>query len=438
MGNGRRLSVRSWLSLGAVGSAVFTMAACGTAPEAPTPKAPEATAPAAPAAPKAPADPVPSLVVVQAQFGKVDGRPAPMPARLALLRLHEGEFFEESFEDQDANVFHKAIPWAGGILTIGAERAPKPGHVKHWTRGDDGSWTDTVVWERAWDGSKFNRMRDIEVGDVNGDGKDELVVATHDRGVVAVGTGEGTSFEFVELHEKGDTFVHEIEIGDLNGDGTKEFYSTPSDRNRSSGVSQPGAVYQYTWDGSAYTHRPVVEFEDSHAKEILVTDVNGDGKDELYVVIEAHTVKGEDGKKQRVDPVRIVRYDEDGEGFKATTVSEIDDDQLRFLLAGDVDADGQAELIAASWKAGLFRLELQEDGTFKNMLIDEESSGFEHATHVADLDGDGKLEIYVAADDQKAFRQYIWNGTSFDRKTIADIGPSGRSFITWNIQDGSF
>ena len=32
--------------------------------------------------------------------------------------------------------------------------------------------------------------------------------------------------------------------------------------------------------------------------------------------------------------------------------------------------------------------------------IDADSSGFEHAAYVADLDGDGTLELYVAADDQ--------------------------------------
>ena len=32
---------------------------------------------------------------------------------------------------------------------------------------------------KSW-GGKFNRLRDIEVGDVDGDGKDELVLATED------------------------------------------------------------------------------------------------------------------------------------------------------------------------------------------------------------------------------------------------------------------
>ncbi len=385
---------------------------------------------------KAPTKPVPSLIVVQAQFGTVGGKPKPLPAKLTLFRFANGKYFDESFVDQDANVFHKAMAWRGGILTIGAEASPKPAHLKHWTRKGDG-WEAKTLWEVAWDGSKFNRMRDLEIGDVTGDGKDNLVIATHDRGVVAVGSeGADGEWTFAEFDEQADTFVHEIEIGDVDGDGKMEFYATPSERNKASGVSQPGSVYRYDFDGTGFKRSLVVDFVESHAKEILVTDIDGDGVDELYVVREAHRIK-EDGKTKRVDPVRIVRYTMEGGALKDKVVATIDDDQCRFLLAGDVDHDGQLELIAAAEHSGLWLLEPTADG-FENTLIDGNSGGFEHATHVADLDGDGKLEIYVAADKQKEFRRYVWNGKSFSRSFVANIGPAKNSHISWNIQDGVF
>lgn len=386
----------------------------------------------------APTEPVPSLIVVQAQFEK--GRP--LPARLVLLRRDkDNTFYEEAFEDPEANVFHKGVAWRDGILTIGAERSPKPATLKHWTRDAEGNWTAETLWSKAWEGSKFNRFRDIELADVNGDGKEDLVIATHDRGVVAVGSEVDGAWVFSEFDETADTFVHEIEIGDVDGDGKKEFYATPSARNRASGASQPGSVVRYDFMGPeaevAFVQSTVVDYEESHAKEILVTDIDGNGVDELYVVREGHVVKDK-GATKLVDPVRVVRFTKGEDGWIEETVASFEDKQSRFLLSGDVTNDGKTELILAGMKSGLWMLTLEEDGSLKPIQIDAKSGGFEHATHVADLDNDGKLEIYVAADEQKQFRQYIWSGENFKRTVIGDIGPAGRSYITWNIQDGVF
>ena len=83
-------------------------------------------------------------------------------------------------EDPDSNVFHKALPWDGGLLTIGGSQAL----LRTW-RFADGKWIAETRWNPKF-GGKFDRLRDIERGDVDGDGKDELVIATHDQGVIAI------------------------------------------------------------------------------------------------------------------------------------------------------------------------------------------------------------------------------------------------------------
>jgi hypothetical protein len=62
--------------------------------------------------------------------------------------------------------------------------------------------------------------------------------------------------------------------------------------------------------------------------------------------------------------------------------------------------------------------------------IDRDSSGFEHAANVADLDGDGTVELYVAADDQHELRRYTFKDGKFAREVI---GPLDAAVITWNI-----
>jgi hypothetical protein len=405
--------------------------ACGGPPAESVPTVEKKEAAVEPESPPVPAQealeggPYPGLLVSQAWFWKgSDGKPRPGPARLEILRKSGEEWIRTRLEDGDSNVFHKAMPYDGGILTIGAENAS----LKKWTFSD-GKWTQDLLWTKSW-GGKFNRLRDIEIGDVDGDGKDEFVIATHDAGVVAVlHPDEGNRVE--ELDQKADTFVHEIEIGDVDGDGKLEFFATPTDRNKAN-QSQGGSMVMYRWDGNAFVRSMVDPFGKTHAKEILAADIDGDGISELFSVVEAETIG-----KTIVKPVEVRQYSVTADGgFSPSVIATIDDRQMRFLVPGDFDHDGTIELVAAAMKSGLWLLDPGENG-WEVTSIDSESSGFEHTSYGADLDGDGKLELYVASDDQGEIRRYLWNAStsSFGRTKVADIPGST---ITWNIVSGEF
>lgn len=366
--------------------------------------------------------PYPALLVTQAWFWKDENDESQAgPARLEIWRQTPKGWERNRVEDSGSNVFHKAIPFEDGILTIGAEKAL----LKKWTFVD-GKWKAETLWEKSW-GGKFNRLRDIEVGDVDGDGKDELVLATHDAGVVAVANlAKGDDGKIIEMDKKADTFVHEIEIGDINGDGKLEFFATPSDRNQSK-KSQSGKVVMYRFDGKEYKRSIVDEYLKTHAKEILVADIDGDKKSEMFSVLEAQRVG-----KAIIKPVEFRQYIEQKDGsFTSTTIETLEDEQCRFFVPGDFNHDGSVDLIAAGYHSGLWLLE-QKDGKWSKTLIDKDSSGFEHTSYGADLNKDGKLELYVAADNQGSLNQYFWNveKKQFDKTKIGDIA---ENTFTWNI-----
>ncbi|MBN1771877.1 MAG: VCBS repeat-containing protein [Deltaproteobacteria bacterium] len=415
-----------------------TDAAAGPETPAPPPASDAAATPPGDAAAGAPApEKTPALLIVQSRFVdelQPDGttKPKPGPAALIVLRQVGAEWEPEELTDPDSNVFHKAVPFdpdgqGEAILTIGAVGA----YLKAW-RKRDGVWSATTLWHPTF-GGQIDRLRDLELGDVDGDGRPELVIATHDQGVVAVLSRRGETWEAVELDKRPDTFVHEVEIGDLDGDGKLEFFTTPSLPNVSNATRQGGGIDMYKWDGTTYARTPVVWSEEAHAKEILVADLDGDGRAALFAVLEAKTVAGQDCTKlPDFVPLRIPRYELEGGTFVERDPATVPDCMARFLAWGDVDGDGTNELVLATKNAGLWLLRRPERGDGTAEPIDADSGGFEHATLVADLDGDGTAEIYVAADAQHELRRYRWNAASrsFDRETILELGGDQ---ITWNV-----
>jgi hypothetical protein len=64
--------------------------------------------------------------------------------------------------------------------------------------------------------------------------------------------------------------------------------------------------------------------------------------------------------------------------------------------------------------------------------IDRESSGFEHAAILTDLDGDGIDELYVASDSHSEVRAYVWRDGTPHRELVY-AHPGKLSGFTWNI-----
>ena len=374
-------------------------------------------------------NPLPALALSQAWFMKdAQGKSKPGPARLEIWRRTPAGWFSSLLEDPESNVFHKAIIEEGrSVVTIGAMGAK----LKRWTYDENGKiWNQETLWSQSW-GGKFDRLRDIEIGDVDGDGLDEYVIATHDFGVVAVynpAKGDAKA-EIIEMDKKADTFVHEIEIGDIDGDGKKEFFATPSDRNKA-GVSQHGEVVMYKWDGKAYVRSIVDPGKGTHAKEILTADIDGDGKSELFSVQEAVL---ED--KKMVKPVTIRQYTRNAEGsFDFEEIAQIQDTMTRFIIAEDFDGDGTKEIIAAAKKTGLYRIVPGADG-WTVTQFDDQSSSFEHAILAFDSNRDSKPELFVAADNQQTLNRYDWQADTgtFKKTKIGKLQPS---VFTWNIASG--
>jgi len=379
----------------------------------------------------------PTLLLSQAQFFRNEnaepGKPRvrPGPARLVILRPSgDGKWSKEVIEDRESNVFHKAIIWTDplhpelghGILTIAAQRAA----IKFWRPTPDG-WQSRTLWQGEF-GGKWNRLRDVEIGDVTGDGKDDIVIVTHDQGVVLVLQQHGSTWQADEIDRKKDCIIHEVELADLDGDGRKEIYATPSQPNRFNNQAQPGAIVVYRYVDGGFKKNVVEAFKLRHAKEILACDPDGDGHPVLLA-----SVEGELGSRADAPPEAkrafVNRYRYVNGEYVGDVVGWLPDSMCRFLVMGDVDGDGKPDLVAATHKKGLWWAKVRP-GEWKFDLIEENSGGFEHATTLADLDGNGVMEIYVAADKQQEICRHTWTGSGWKTDVLADIDDDK---LTFNI-----
>lgn len=371
------------------------------------------------------------LVVTTSEFPLVNGQPStrPGPAKLmAMRRAGERWSMVTSIDDTDSNVFHKAMAFTvpggpSGILTIGGNAAA----LKLWRR-EGGQWRATTLWQTTFGGT-HNRLRDVEVANLDDDPEMELAIATHDQGVVAVVDFAGGQARAQEIDRAANIFVHEIEIGDVDGDRHPEIYATPSEPNRLQGGAQHGIVTRYVRREGRWVREVAADLGNRHAKEILVTDMDGDGRDELYVAVEALTT-GPNGATL-VEGVEIRRFVRGAEATARDVVARFDDRFMRFLAAGDVDGDGRKELVAAAFSTGLWMLRPGQ-GEWAKTSIDSQSGGFEHATVLVDLDGDRRVEIFAADDEHGALRRYTWADGAFQREVVAQRAVA-RTRLTWNL-----
>ncbi len=357
------------------------------------------------------------------------GPPVPLPAELEFIVRRGGEWVKTSLVDDESNVFHKAMAYQTptgetALLTGAGEKAV----LKLWTK-QAGVFTSQTLWQKDF-GGKFSRMRDLEVGDIDGNGTNVIAIATHDQGVVAIVRPKDGGYEVEELDQEKDTFVHEIELGDMDGDGTMEIYATPSEPNRLDGSHQSGVVVRYV-PSKGEGRVVVADLGDRHAKEILVHDIDGNGKDELYVIVEGQKNPNGKGLLHRTE---IRRYEADTPAAEGVVIAELDDRLGRFLTPSDLDGDGKKEIVAALFAKGLWWLRPGEDHTqkWRKKAIDRRSSSFEHAAIATDLDGDGRQELYVASDNDKQLRRYVWNGRRLVKEVIYER-TDDRSVLTWNI-----
>jgi len=244
----------------------------------------------------------------------------------------------------------------------------------------------------------------VAIGDLNGDGRLDLAVANRYPSLVCVllGNGDGTFRAKTDFGVGG--FPLSVAIGDLNGDGRSDLVTANS-------LSGTVSVLLGNGDGTFGAETDYVT--GSESSSVAIGDLNGDGRPDLAVA--------------SYNAVSVLLGNGDGTfGAEADFASGSSSD-LRSVAIGDLNADGKPDLAVASYNAVSVLLG-NGDGTLRAETEFGTGSG-PTSVVIGDLNADGKPDLAVANSVSSTVSVLAGNGDgTFGAKMDFGTG-SGPRFV---------
>jgi hypothetical protein len=211
----------------------------------------------------------------------------------------------------------------------------------------------------------------VYVADVNADGKPDLLVAGNGVSVL-LGNGDGT-FQTAVNYSAGGESATSVAVADVNGDGKLDVIANNGDVLLGNGDGTFQAAVTYGAGGSCVT----------------VADVNGDGKPDLLLITG--------------DGVSVLLGNGDGT-FQAAVSYPSGGESATSVAVGDVNGDGKPDILVANLcdisgncQNGTVGVLLgNRDGTFQAAVTYSSGGGYASSVVMGDVNGDGKPDLVVA------------------------------------------
>lgn len=304
---------------------------------------------------------------------------------------------------------------------------PAPGEVRPSAGAPYGAVPD-------WRNALRLQVAGLAFGDLDGDGRDDLAVATyrsnsfppyddwHDYAYLNL----GGSLEAAPSWRSDDArHSTKAAIADVDGDGFADLVVA-----RGGTSYDPGVVYFGSAQGLATTPGWQSQ-QPAWAVGMALADVDGDGRPDLV------TANQGNGSGDPHRPLYLFRND--GNGFSATPGWQSGEAAIQnAVAAGDLDGDGRPDLAVAKW-VGFHSAAYANAGGVPAPVPywSADSTEGDRGVAIADFDGDGRADILLGqarltlySNDGKGAFVPTWQAGNTDSNhqglAVADVNGDGR------------
>jgi hypothetical protein len=216
--------------------------------------------------------------------------------------------------------------------------------------------------------------RSVAVGDFNGDGKLDVVVANAGSNNLSImfGLGDGTFLNAINIPSGGRTPT-QVVVGDFNHDGKADLIVVNQDSN---------AISVLLGNGNGTFKDPVNYSVGLSPVSLAVGDFDGDGTEDLAVA------------NYNSNNVSVLLGDGTGK-FQLAANYAVDVNPFG-IAVGDLTGDGNLDIITANDGLSFSVLLGRGDGTFAPAVNQSAGGARPRSVAVADLNGDGHLDLVTA------------------------------------------